>query len=269
MNKYLDLEKTGVFSSIFMDYLSGKYEHPGFFVNQSADDPYILPAMIPFWVDGPNTFGLWKHWFVENRSDFFAKQTPEDSYKVQELGKNIEQFIILECFNEIVSEEDVTDEIEEFLAPLNIDIRFIREIYNQHGDSKDELLNIEYFKDGVPAIYASPYKKGVFSEEDFDLDGIDLYKYSTTEFSSQELDMIRNRSNAPAWFKIEKQKDFFYDALGKKDLQSAWLSLNSNGWSFLDARDAIIKLADQANDKNFSILANAWVNLPLHDYGSY
>jgi hypothetical protein len=66
---------------------------------------------------------------------------------------------------------------------------------------------------------------------------------------------------SPPWLKASQQPDVFEMLLQDNNLSGAWLSLNSIGWEFVEARKAIRRLAKRAGDTIFSSFAELWSSL--------
>jgi hypothetical protein len=58
------------------------------------------------------------------------------------------------------------------------------------------------------------------------------------------------------------QLEIFRQLLDTDDFAGAWLSLNSPGWRFGEARSAIKLLSAKVPDPEFAVLADAWSSLP-------
>jgi len=73
----------------------------------------------------------------------------------------------------------------------------------------------------------------------------------------------------PKWLQTGAKRELFEEYYTAGRLREAWLTLNSNGWMIPDARVAITKLAEIADDKGFSLLTDAWLAVSMGDATEY
>lgn len=74
----------------------------------------------------------------------------------------------------------------------------------------------------------------------------------------------------PPWLDTGRGKrQLFEGYLRDGDLRSAWLTLNSTGWSIAEARLALGALGDVARDMAFSTLVAAWLSIANESAGGY
>ena len=74
-------------------------------------------------------------------------------------------------------------------------------------------------------------------------------------------DLVANLPEAPPWLTTNNQAQVFRRLMDEGEISGAWLSLNSPGWSFSDARNSIQMLSKRVADPTFAILADAWCSL--------
>jgi len=74
----------------------------------------------------------------------------------------------------------------------------------------------------------------------------------------------------PDWMENDAlQPDIFDHHLRNGDLGAAWMTLNSSGWIFSEACEALQELGSQANDSTFDLLVTSWVGRASLDGSSY
>ncbi|PXF28701.1 hypothetical protein WH50_24865 [Pokkaliibacter plantistimulans] len=267
---YSELIKVENYDYRLLMYMSGEIEHPSSFVTQGQEVPIILPALIPIWCDQTDTVGLWKHWFTNSRYPTIVIQSPENCYRVQEIALNLDQLIASESYSLISAEGDVADDISSFCAPVeSINVNEIVRLYKKYDHDPKRLSELDIFKDNVPMFISEMEYKGNFPKYSSDISSSELRNSCTVEYSKDVVDEISELDISPEWFKVKDQEPLFYKLLLKEDFSGAWMCLNSNGWMFEDAKKAMKKLANKVNDKNFSILTEAWTNLSLEINGGY
>jgi hypothetical protein len=75
--------------------------------------------------------------------------------------------------------------------------------------------------------------------------------------------------SAPIWFDPPSQNEAFDGLLKQGDHLGAWMSLNSHGWEFAAAKDALRRLAARASDDAFSAVTEAWCAIDHERAGEY
>ena len=238
------------------------------------------PALIPLWGERANLthLGLWKHWFVPGRQPSYVRFGVEGEGYVSELGRNFEQFVRILLVELMGEDEEVHDDIATFAEIVGVDdVEELFQFTYETGPYVGALVTLPQFgadsplacfrnyhgfsKSGVGEAQDGLGYQGDFPHSNMSLTSESLSKVCGFEIRSKMLqERIAELSfKIPAWLNTNEQAHVFYELLEQNDLSGAWLSLNSSGWLFSEAREAILALAEQAQDANFSLLAKAWV----------
>lgn len=250
----------------------GKLGIPRGVVEQPARCYGFPPAMIPIWSE-PDALiytGYWKHWF-SNRLTSFVRLYVNVACRVKEIACNAEQFFQYIVLQEITFAEGLTAEVAEFSKSLGVEnADELDQLSIDSGDDPKGLLALSEFKALAPLICFDDQR---LYENNFPHRGMKLNYESMSESCSLELneqlekDFIHS-SDCPEWFKTTNKKKFFYQYLNEDRFKEAWFTLNSNGWSFEDAKKALIGLAEKSVDKEFHKLAESWLSLDHAKYKS-
>ena len=237
---------------------------------QSPAEWYLHPpALIPVASDGsgPWYLGLWKHWFSE-RAPSFVKMSVEDDRLVQEVALSEQPFFSYLALLAVVAEDGRTAEIEAFAEAVGgLDLAAIDSVSLETGDAAAGLGKLSRDAEGPPAISAPPggYKGS------FPTAGADLQTACGFELPVKQRGALRSDLKAPLWLRRTEQPEAFDRLLTAGDLQGAWLSLNSPGWTLGAAVDAIEQLRRSTSDEGFQILSEVWCALAKADssHGRY
>ncbi|MDG9669395.1 hypothetical protein ONV78_16775 [Hahella sp. CR1] len=240
-----------------------------FFVEQNPELYGFLPGLIPLWRDNGRMVGYWKHWFCR-RSTTIVIERPQVEYLHSEIARSLDQLLYLACFDDIVSEDGVSDELRHIASAISIQgLDELNELYEDYGDDKACLMRLDVFKRNPPFHLDSSGYKGDFPNKNMIFSKELLTKTCLTEFDENLKPQVSTLEESPYWLKTDDQEPLFYQLLEDSNFAGAWMSLNSNGWRFSDAKKAMLKLAEKANNPTFSLLANFWSSLPHEQYGSY
>jgi hypothetical protein len=231
------------------------------------------PALVPLWSDntGPRYAGLWKHWFVP-RQPTFVECYVDESYRAVEVARTPEQLLNwLLCYSLYVDEEG-EPEFRAFAATAAVtDYPAIRSIMEAEGYDLANLRPLPAFRHDPPvqSCQTPAEYRGDFPNEWMLLDRDHLKCVCSLELPPRLRQLIAESTTAPLWLAETEQADVFERLLRSGDLGGAWLSLNSSGWAFSEAKKAILRLAERAGDSSFSVLAEAWVAQPHESRGGY
>jgi hypothetical protein len=231
------------------------------------------PALIPLWSDstGPKYAGLWKHWFVP-RQDTFVECYVDEGFKVEEVARTPEQLLEWLLFYSLYVDEDGEAEFQDFAAKAGVqDYTAIRAIIETKGYDLSHLQMLPAFRDNPPlqsCLLPTQYR-GDFPSEWMPFDNDHLRLVCSLELSTRIQKLVAKATGMTPWLANEKQIDVFEELLRSGDLGGAWLSLNTSGWLFSEAKKAIRQLADKASDDVFGIVAEAWVAQPHESRGGY
>ncbi|MEZ6045869.1 MAG: hypothetical protein R3C11_09900 [Planctomycetaceae bacterium] len=94
-------------------------------------------------------------------------------------------------------------------------------------------------------------------------------KYENCSEYEFSLDYDWSNKKLPLWCTKHSRKQLFQTLLEKDDMQGAWLTLNSTGWSISDSKKAIKSLVQKTEDSGFKILAEAWLKSADKMFGGY
>lgn len=267
---YLSLYRRLGFSDLAVSTAFGENELPFYFIEQSPEPYGVLPALIPIWREDIDFIGFWKHWFTNKRHVSIVQQSPEREYEVEEIARSFEQLLIITFFRKFSAFDHVDEKIEKQATDFGIpNIKNLFEIYCSKGDDPHNLIHLDEFKDEVPLYCEPKIYKGDFPNSSMTLTREKLRHTCTVEFPEETRKTLSTLEIAPEWFKVKNQEPLFYKLLDEMDFLGAWMSLNSNGWRFKNAKKAIRDLSKKVNDKDFEVLAETWSNQPHERYVSY
>lgn len=249
---------------------NGKIKLPRGTVEQPANCYGFPPAMIPFF-SSPDSLiytGYWKHWFC-NRSPGFVRMYVNTLYRIAEYARTVKQLQQYLVLSEIVFADELTEEIRNFAKKLHVEnVDTLDEHTNIYGDRPSGFLKLsDFFIDPPLICFIEPEKY----EGDFPHTGMVLDKESMSLSCSLELNETLEKEYiqkkfCPPWFKDSDKKNLFNALLDEEKLSDAWFTLNSNGWTFSDAKCALTALANKSNDIAFHQLAEAWSSLEHSKY---
>ena len=142
---------------------------------------------------------------------------------------------------------------------------------NDRANEHEDLADLPAFVGDPPLIVcADPSSySGDFPHDDEPSTAEGLRHTCTKEIPMCRQEELFNDPKAPPWFRTKKQKPLFYELLGEGDFESAWLSLNSNGWSFADARQALTDLVTESQKPGLDLLLQAWGSYDHERFGGY
>jgi hypothetical protein len=231
------------------------------------------PALCPVWSDGslPLYLGYWKHWFTSRPASFVSMYVGSGR-KVYEIARTPEQFFCHAIMSAIIIHDRVTPAIERFASAVGIEnLSEIDEVSSKTGDDPHGYAAISQFKNDLPLAsvadvrrYSGSFPSGVFSGSH------EWWEESCAfEVPDESLESWPTTITKPRWFEPGDRTVDFERFLRAGDFHSAWLTLNSPGWSIPGAKAAITQLASSANDDDFSLLATAWTSVAEEGSGGY
>lgn len=240
---------------------------------ESPFDTYgFVPALLPLWSgEVPSYTGYWRHWFG-SRQMTLVEVIVENKRRTQEIARTFDQLARELVLSAIDGTEELTLEIRTFGTQLDIgtaELRQIEQLWREWGDEKTGLLSLPSFSSAVPLVCLS---EGEAYTGDFPHDGMMLNEETlrnvcTTETSRELHQHIATLPFAPPWFVTTEQSPVFNQLLSEKDYLGAWMSLNSNGWKFLEAKEALRQLAQKTNVPGLDLLAQVWAAVPHEKNG--
>jgi hypothetical protein len=233
------------------------------------------PALIPVWSDGsgPTYIGYWKHWFV-NREPCFVNMYVGAGRLTVEVARTVEQVFCLVSMMSISVRDGVETNLERFAKEVGVcNLDQIDLVSLATGDDPKGFLGIDQFKGNVPFESVGDPRDytGHFPTGDFNGSRAWWVESCTFEIPQEILDSWPHNVVKPAWLAEgpRTRKDLFNEYLCVGNFANAWLTLNSSGWSISDARVAIADLSSEAKNAQFSVLAEAWLDVADESAGGY
>jgi hypothetical protein len=255
-----------------VDCMMARIPHPLVAFNSPPHWYGCLPALIPIWDigSGPTYLGLLKHWFTDRPPTFVRMYL--DLGTIIEIARTPEQFFAYAVIAAIVGQDGVQPATERFAAALGV--TNLTEIDNatlNTGDDPKGFSAISQFRDALPlaCITASNQYDGAFPTGNFDSTSQWWLDACSFEISRETEAAWPTSVPKPEWLVPGKKVDVFDKFLVQGDFHAAWLTLNSTGWSTVEAVDAIQRLANKANDSVFTLLTSAWTNFANGRGGNY
>ena len=242
-----------------------------------ASAPYSLygfpPALIPIYSDnsGPGYRGFWRHPLAP-RATTLVELSVEAGYRADEVARNLEQLFSYMSITSICVLNGITPETESFATGVGLpDLAAISRLATEIGDSLPDLRGRPPFDRDCPlACFDDPSDyDGDFPNVAMVERGGDLRNCCALEVDRELQQRIAARPDAPPWFTSRDQAATCRALLDAGDLAGAWMSLNSPGWRFADAKLALRALADQAHDAELSVIADAWIAERHEHAGGY
>lgn len=249
----------------------GVVPHPSPAVRAPFECYGFPPALIPLWSDGsgPTYCGYWRHWFADRRRTIVYHYVEEG--RAYEVARDIEQLVWYEALK-LYDNDYLRPGLEAFVREsADLDLGLLEKISEETGDAPEGLKALPAFGVNSPLEVdpAAAEYTGDFPHDSLFPDEESVRRICTLEVSEELKTRVAALSFAPEWFTTAEQPPVFHSLLAAGDLGGAWMSLNSSGWSYLDAKKAIIELSVAARSEEFSALAEAWVAQPHEDAGGY
>ncbi|MFB9244484.1 hypothetical protein IV454_00800 [Massilia antarctica] len=233
------------------------------------------PALLPIWSDGsgPTYIGIWKHWFMD-REISFVKMYVNAGRMTIEIARTVEQLFSMIAMMSISERDGIESDLLVFVREVGItNLDQIDAVSLVSGDEAHGLVNIDQFKDRTPleSVNAIADYSGEFPTGDFHSPDSWLRKTCSFEISNEILRQWPASIAKPAWLENSRKSKFelFREYLSKNDFQSAWLTLNSTGWTISNARTAISDLGVKAKNNQFDLLVDAWLSVADENAGGY
>lgn len=234
-------------------------------VKSPADWYGFPPALLPIMSDGtwPAYIGLWKHWFV-SRSPSFVELNIADDYRLDEISRTDIQIAFLMILRLIVLKDDVDEDVHwlaEHLGVSEEDLSRLDAFSQEHGDDPDKIRKLHEFWAMTPAEFCKD------SEYDGEFSSRSAAALSGIEF---DIDKAVECADERPWLSRDSDKpQLFSDYMDRADFGRAWLTLNSRGWSFAAAAQALERLKDNASDPDFVEICDLWITYASKYEGAY
>jgi hypothetical protein len=222
--------------------------------------------------------GYWQHWFVIGRQvtivEFYGQTIFGRPLLAMELARNFTQFLYIQLLRQLALFGDLDEKSKQCATAGGItDIEWLQSLAEEAGDDLGALLKHAAFSNNPPqscfedvAAYPGDFphsRMKVSSEALRRVCGYEVHsRFAEGRADPNYRQYVASLEIAPPWLKTMSQPQVFAELLGSGDLAGAWLSLNSIGWSFREARNALLALAERAKDPKFNMLAEVWVSLP-------
>lgn len=258
--------------STVADCAAGRIRLPLGAMRSPAEWYGFPPVLIPIWSDGsgPNYIGVWKHWFTDRPLSFVKMYVGSGRTSI-EIARTPEQLFCYMAMATIVVDDGVEPELADFCKAVGIrNLAEIDKVSLETGDDPSGLTALSPFATSVPRAstsdprhYTGAFPTSEFSERQWWLDACSF------EVPDDVLATWPEAIDRPRWLVPGDKASLFQQLVDAGRLHEAWLSLNSAGWSFSDARSAITELDRVANDDHFSLLARAWLAVADEGAGSY
>lgn len=275
MKAYASVYESLGLPSELIDCAMGRIPSPVVGLESPAQWYGYPPALIPIWSDGsrPTYIGCWKHWFVERPSTFVKMYVASGRLTV-EIARDADQLLCIVAMMAISVADGVEPELEGFARRVGIaNLQEIDEVSLQSGDDPKGFVNLEQFKASVPleSVATKADYDGDFALSDLAANTDWLSRSCSFELSENVQSELKSVDvTLPAWLgESEDKRQVFDSFLADGDLASAWLTLNSHGWSIEAARSGIQDLERVARDRQFTELADAWLQVADVGAGSY
>jgi len=225
------------------------------------------PALLPLWSEGSGPFyvGYWYHWFT-SRQPTLVRCDVEAGYHVTEIARTLEQLVRIQAL-EAMSVDGISPELKAFAMRVGIeDLDLIDRISLVTGDKPTGLIAHPLFAADPPldCVPCGLGYRGDFPHRNTEGPLVGLDTAAGLEIPADLLGEIESIEDAPRWLRVREQRALFEECLQQGALAEAWLSCNSPGWHFSDAKLALAELANSAQTQAFSLLVSAWTSL-LHE----
>ncbi|MBS0657413.1 MAG: hypothetical protein JSR82_04105 [Verrucomicrobia bacterium] len=224
------------------------------------------PALIPIWSDGsgPNYIGVWKHWFCW-RTYSFVKMYVDAGHMTTEIARTEQQLFSYIAIQSMAASDGVSSRLEYFAQRIGLsNLKELDEGTVESGDDPKQFRRLSPFSVNVPLESAevSAYDGSFPVPQRRSFSGS-----SPFEFKDELFDCLPSQ---PSWLNAEKDKPSLFESyLNDGDLESAWFTLNSKGWSFKDAIHCGRRLAERSTSNLFAATMACWCDLAAGDKGGY
>jgi hypothetical protein len=231
------------------------------------------PALIPIASNGsgPNYFGIWKHWFSDRKPSYVIMYVGSGRMVV-EVARNADQFFSYIAMTALGIDDGIESQLEQFASKVGIpNLSEHNSVSLKSGDRPQGFASLLQFRSDVPlnSIRDAIDYTGDFPTSGFSDPRQRWANACSFEMSSEFWKKSLSQVELPRWLTSESKQNVFYDFFSIGDLRSAWLTLNSTGWSIAAAKTALFELVRVANDPNLEALADAWSKVANPSAGGY
>jgi hypothetical protein len=225
------------------------------------------PALLPLWSsEGAAYDGYWKHWFSPRKLTIVATEVAQKR-RTHEVARDLPQVIRQMTLFTISWNEGIIPAARTFAYQTGVSDQELEQMERaiaEFGDHPDGWLTLPGFTEDPP-LPCVPDGRGY--QGDFPYRGMALTPQAVRNICTFEVEeevrrQIAALPFAPPWFTESNQSLVFNQLLQQEDYAGAWMSLNSTGWQFPQAKDAMRRLAERVEVPGFGLLADAWINEP-------
>lgn len=166
---------------------------------------------------------------------------------------------------------DYSTKAEAFFKEVGLaDGDILERIARISGDAPFALRGLPEFKD-APAQCFRVGESGYGGDypRSESLPSKSLKAVCSFEIGDEEAEVLERVTEVPPWLSGGDQEEVFDELLGKGDLLGAWMTLNSTGWYYHRAKDALQRLAVHSPDPTFHAMVDAWMTQPSDVVGAY
>jgi hypothetical protein len=242
------------------------------------------PALLPLWFSDGVFVGFWKHWF-STRSTTIVRHYAYEGWITEEWARSFDQLACMVILTAIDLDDGVVeDETRQFAQAVGLeqDLPLLNEIWRDRGWPR--IIEHSAFGDESPRRFLpSPDAyRGDFPHADMEMSVPRLRNTCTYEARGTiggRIDPMENAGrfqarlasvgDIPPWLQTIDQSPVFDQLLEAGDYLGAWMSLNSVGWTYGQAKTSIRKLAAAAGDEEFQRLAEVWSSCDHVDSEEY
>lgn len=223
------------------------------------------PALLPLWsTEAAIYHGYWKHWFCPRKLTVVEMDVSQKR-ETREIARDFSQLIRQMTLLSISWSEGVTPAIRASTAQTSIgdqEVKLMEKAITVSGDHPQGWLTLPGFAEDPPLPCVPD---GLGYHGDFPFRGMALTEDNVRHICTFEVDDALRReivslSFAPPWFLTDEQAPVFERLLGRSDHAGAWMSLNSTGWRFEEAKEALRELGRQVDVPDFGLLVDAWIS---------
>ena len=218
------------------------------------------PVLIPLFLGyGASYYGISQHFFGERKTTF-VEYAIEWGYML-EFARTPNQIYSQMVLDMNMLAEGLDDQILAFCA--EIDFKKFKDVDSfayQYGNIMEDYDKLIHLQEGTPLTYIKALKnyKGDYpsSEKLFNADQLQ----ACCSFEIANPQFLEERTDLPEWLKpLVPQRELFNTYIENKDLKSAWLTLNSTGWSLADVAEGLTVLKSMTDNPLFQLVADNWI----------
>ena len=213
--------------------------------------------------------GVWRHW-PEGRRLSFVGMYVELGRNVVEIARTNDQFLSYAVIRLIVANDGISGELVEFARRVGVNnLSRLDALTMVSGDDPKGFSQTPPFNKSTPLASCRDIQ---MYDGDFPVMGknLRLSHYCSFEFSAEWLASVPKRAQDAPWLESAVSKPvLFQQFLDQGSYSDAWFTLNSSGWSFSDAANALEALALKTCDPYLEDLVACWKPFAEKDDSGY